>query len=137
MATKFGQQDCNPTYLPMLPREVFSKDQCPATPSQHFAMQNVPYAEGIGHVLWLVMVTHPDTLCAVGILAQFVQNLGIVHWNALMHVIAYLNTTKDYWLTFRRGANQFEGYSDADWASQIICTGTLFQGTFSIWVMVL
>ena len=64
------------------------------------------------------MVTRPDTLCAVGILAQFVQNPGMVHWNALMCVIAYLNTTKDYWLTFGRGANQLEGYSDADWASQ-------------------
>src|SRR5882762_6286927 len=103
----------------MLPGEIFSKDQCPVTPSQHFAMRKIPYAEGIGHVLWPVMVTRPDALCAVGILAQFVQNLGMVHWNALMRVIAYLNTTKDYWLTFGKGANQPEGYSDADWASQM------------------
>lgn len=118
MASKFGQQDAKPVYLPMLPGEIFSKDQCPVTPSQHFAMRKIPYAEGIGHVLWPVMVTRPDALCAVGILAQFVQNPGMVHWNALMRVIAYLNTTKDYWLTFGQGANQLEGYSDADWASQ-------------------
>jgi hypothetical protein len=118
MVAKFGQQDAKPVYLPMLPGEIFSKDQSPITPSQHFTMRNVPYAEGIGHVLWPVMVTHPDTLCAIGILAQFVQNPGMVHWNALMRVIAYLNTTKDYWLTFGRGTNQLEGYSDADWASQ-------------------
>ena len=118
MALKFGQQDAKPVYLPMLPGEIFSKDQCPVTPSQHFAMRNMPYAEGIGHVLWPVMVTRPDALCAVGILAQFVQNPGKVHWDALMRVIAYLNTTKDYWLTFGQGTNQLEGYSDADWASQ-------------------
>jgi hypothetical protein len=118
MANKFGQQNSKPVYLPMLPGEVFSKDQCPVTPSQHFAMRNIPYAEGIGHVLWPVMVTRPDALCAVGILAQFVQNPGMVHWNALMRVISYLNTTKDYWLTFGHGANQLEGYSDADWGSQ-------------------
>ena len=118
MANKFGQTNTKPIYLPMLPGEVFSKDQCPVTPSQHFAMRNFPYAEGIGHVLWPVMVSRPDTLCAVGILAQFVQNPGETHWDALMRVIAYLNTTKDYWLTFGHGASQLEGYSDADWASQ-------------------
>jgi hypothetical protein len=118
MADKFGQTNAKPIYLPMLPGEVFSRDQSPVTPSQHFAMRNVPYAEGIGHVLWPVMVTRPNTLCAVGILAQFVQNPGMAHWNALMRVIAYLNTTKDYWLTFRHGTTQLEGYSDADWASQ-------------------
>ena len=64
------------------------------------------------------MVTHPDALCAVGILAQFMQNLGMVHWNALMHVITYLNTTKYCWPTFGQGANQLEGYSDVDWALQ-------------------
>jgi hypothetical protein len=81
-------------------------------------MRKIPYAEGIGHVLWPIMVTRPDALCAVGILAQFVQNPGMVHWNALMRVIAYLNTTKDYWLTFGKGANQLEGYSDANQALQ-------------------
>jgi hypothetical protein len=79
----------------------------------------MPYAEGIGHVLWPVMVTHPDALCAVGILAQFVQNLGMAHWNVLMCVIAYLNTMKDYWLTFGHSTTQLEGYSDTDWASQM------------------
>jgi hypothetical protein len=118
MANKFGQANTKPVYLPMLPGENFSKDQSPVTPSQHFAMRNFPYAEGIGHVLWPVMVSRPDALCAVGILAQFVQNPGKTHWDALMRVIAYLNTTKDYWLTFGHGANQLEGYSDADWASQ-------------------
>jgi len=33
----------------------------------------------------------PDALCAVGILAQFVQNpVVLAHWNALMRIIAYL-----------------------------------------------
>jgi hypothetical protein len=35
-----------------------------------------------------------------------------------MRTIAYLNTTKDYWLTFGHGTTQLEGYSDANWASQ-------------------
>jgi hypothetical protein len=38
MASKFGQQDAKPVYLPMLPGKIFSKDQCPVTSSPHFAM---------------------------------------------------------------------------------------------------
>jgi len=118
MAAKFGVDNGRSIYLPMLPGEILTKDQSPSTPSQHFQMRNVPYAEGIGHVLWPVMITRPDALCAVGILAQFVQNPGPAHWKALKRVIGYLYTTRDLWLTFGGIDADLEGFSDADWASQ-------------------
>jgi hypothetical protein len=118
MATKFGVDNGKPVYVPMPPGEIFSKDQCPFTPSQSAQMRDVPYAEAIGHVLWPVMISRLDALCAVGILAQFVQNPGWAHWKALKRVIGYLYTTRDYWLTFGGADATLEGFSDADWASQ-------------------
>ena len=118
MAEKFGVADGKPVYLPMLPGENLSKDQCPFTPAQYDQMRDVPYQEGIGHVLWPVMISRPDALTATGILAQFVQNPGTAHWKALKRLIGYLYTTRDYWLTFGGDGATLEGYSDADWASQ-------------------
>ena len=36
----------------------------------------------------------------VGILSQFMQNPGPVHWEGVKQIISYLNTTKNYSLTF-------------------------------------
>jgi hypothetical protein len=100
MAAKFSVDNGKNINLPMLPGEILTCDQSPFTPAQYSEMKNVPYAEAIGHVLWPVMISRPDALCAVGILAQFVQNPGLAHWKALKRVIGYLYTTRDLWLTF-------------------------------------
>jgi hypothetical protein len=118
MAQKFGVENGKDIRVPMLPGEVLTKEQCPFTPTQYDQMKKIPYLEAIGHVLWPVMITCPDALCAVGILAQFVQNPGLAHWKALKRVIGYLYTTRDLWLTFGGVDAELEGFSDADWVSQ-------------------
>ena len=52
-------------------------------------------------------------------LLQFIQNPGPAHWEALKHVIVFLGTTKDLWLTFGgRSKPAVEGFCDADWGGQ-------------------
>ena len=63
-------------------------------------MRGVPYVEAIGSVLWPGIISRPDVAYVVGVLAQFIQNPGNVHWEALKHVIVYLESMKDVWLTF-------------------------------------
>ena len=46
-------------------------------------MQGVPYSEAIGSILWPAVVLHPDVAYAVGILSQFIQNLGMAHWEGV------------------------------------------------------
>ena len=82
-------------------------------------MLKVLYSKAIGSVLWPVVVSQPDTAYAIGILSQFIQNPGPVHWEALKRVISYLGTTKDHWLTFGgKDEGKIRGYCDANWASQ-------------------
>jgi hypothetical protein len=97
----------------------FTKEQGPSTSQQAARMHGIPYSNAIGNVLWAVMVTQPDMLLTVGILAQFMQNPGPVHWEALKRVIMYLMFTKDLWLTFGgHGKTVLEGFCDVDWAGQ-------------------
>ena len=84
-------------------------------------MQGIPYAEGIGSILWPVMISRPDCAFPVSTLAQFVQNLARIHWEALKRVMVYLGSTKALWLTFGGGPLAkpiTKGYCDADWAGQ-------------------
>jgi hypothetical protein len=78
----------------------------------------MPYAEAIRSALWPVTVSCPDCSTPIGILLQFIQNPGKVHWEALKRVIKYLGTMKELWLEFR-GIDSKEpmGYCNSDWAS--------------------
>ena len=65
------------------------------------------------------VVSRPDIAYTIGILSQFIQNPGPLHWEGIKRVITYLYTTRDYCLTFGgTGKKLVEGYNDADWASQ-------------------
>ena len=116
---KFRLTKAKPVSIPIDSHANFSIEQCPSSINQVEKMKGVPYAEAIGSVLWATVVSRPDTAFAVGILSQFIQNPGIPHWEGVKRLIAYLRTTKEYWLTFGgKKHTVLEGYSDSDWASQ-------------------
>ena len=78
-------------------------------------MQGVPYSKAIGSILWLAVVSCPDVAYVVGILSQFIQNPGTIHWEGVKWVINYLGTTRELWLTFGGNKkNLLEGYCDTD-----------------------
>ena len=119
MLNKFRLTNAKPVSTPMEAGAQFTKDQGPSSPTQAMRMRSVPYAEAIGCVLWPVMITRPDCAFAVGILSQFIQNPGNVHWEALKRVMVYLGSTKDLWLTFGgRSRKLVEGFCDSDYANQ-------------------
>ena len=74
MATKFRLTNAKPVYVPMLPGETLSRDQSPSMPTETQEMLKIPYGNMIGHVLWPVMISHPDAIFATTILSQFVSN---------------------------------------------------------------
>ena len=85
-------------------------------------MRGVLYCEVIESILWLTVVSRQNTAYAVGVLSQFMQNLGQAHWDAVKRVISYLGSTKELWLTFGgKGQVNLQGYCDSDWASQPHC----------------
>ena len=102
----------------MEPSTQYSKEQSLSTPNQVAKMNGVPYNEAIGSILWPAVMSRPDIAYAVGILLQFMQNPGPVHWEGVKQIINYLNTTKNYSLTFGGTSKKLiEGFCDADWAS--------------------
>jgi len=119
LAENFRLTNAKPVHTPMDPNVHFSIKQCPSTPNQSAWMQGVLYIEAIGSLLWPAVVSRPDIVFAVGILSQFIQNPGSIHWEALKRIIIYLKTMKDLWLTFGgKSKTLVEGYCYADWASQ-------------------
>ena len=100
MLEKFRITSAKPISMPMDPGTKFLNEQCPLTLMQLAKMCGVPYAEAIGSVLWLVMISRPDCAFAISILAQVVQNPAQAHWEAVKRVMVYLRTMCMLWLTF-------------------------------------
>ena len=102
----------------MDPSIRLSKDQCPQTPEEAAEMCKVPYHEVVGSLNYCAVVTQPDIAFSVSLLAQFMENPGHVHWEAVKHVFLYLSGTKSWKLMYGTTDNGLEGYTDADGSSQ-------------------
>ena len=111
--TQFNFTDLKSFSTPMDPSIRFSKDQCLQTPEEAAEMHKVPYHEAIGSLNYCAVATHPDITFPVLLLAQFMENPGCIHWEAVKRIFRYLSGTKDWKLD-----QGLEGYTDADGSSQ-------------------
>ena len=119
---RFNFDDLKPVSTPLDPTMQFSKNQCPQTITDIARMKRIPYREGVGSLMYAAIGMRPDIAFAVSTLAQYSENPGQVHWDAVKHVFRYLNGMKELALTYggegRGKGRGLEGFSDVDGASQ-------------------
>ena len=82
--------DCKPISTPMQPNTRLTRAQSPQTPEEVQFMKSVPYLAAVA------TTTRPDIAYTVGYLARFNFNPGLAHWQAVKHLLRYLNGTADY-----------------------------------------
>ncbi|MBW0539496.1 hypothetical protein O181_079211 [Austropuccinia psidii MF-1] len=113
-----------------------------ATEEEMIALRSlkVNYRSAIGSINYLSTATCPDLLFAVSCLSQYLENPGLKHWQASMHVLCYLRGSLDVCLEYPRGGSQgITAWSDADWgncrSTRRSITGYLatFHGCLVLW----
>ncbi|KAK6117407.1 hypothetical protein DH2020_048863 [Rehmannia glutinosa] len=78
-----------------------------------------PYRSTIGALQYLTL-TRPDISFAINKLSQFLKNPTINQWIAVKHLLRYLKGTQHLGIEFKPSQRPLiEGYSDADWASNL------------------
>ena len=93
-------------------------------PKQDFE-ESLPSSSGyrqlVGSLLWISIQTRPDITYAVYDLCKQLSKPTQAHLNAAKRVLAYLITTQDRGLRFRKNmkTNTIRIYTDADWSSDI------------------
>ena len=116
---RFNLKDCKPLAQPLDPHTQFLVDRCLSTIEEKAAMKAVPYQEAVGALNWVAVGMRPNIVFEVGQLAQFMENPGRVHWEAVKHVLRYLKSTWDWKLVYGRAESHgLEGFMDADGAMQ-------------------
>ena len=63
-------------------------------------MKLVPYAPGVGSLMYAMVARRPDIAHAIGVINKFIHNPSRSHWNAVKHVFRYLVGTKELGILF-------------------------------------
>ena len=116
--TQYNFDDLKPLSIPMDPSAPLSKSQSPNKLEDIARMKNTPYREAVGSLMYAAMGTRPDIAFATSTVAQFSDNPGWPHWEAVKRIFRYLLGTKKLELTYGGEERGLVGYVDADGASQ-------------------
>lgn len=110
----------------------------PSSETERLDMQQKPYRELIGGLVYLANATRPDIAFAASLLSRFSADPGEAHWHLAKRVLRYLKGTSHYGITYRKDKENLTAYTDSDWAGDVddrkSCSGNvlvLAQGSIS------
>lgn len=113
---RFGMDTCNAKRTPLPPGLSLSASTLPLAAEDRYYMQDKPYREALGSLMYLMIATRPDLGFAVNVLSSFASNPGPSHWDAMKHTLCYLRGTLDYRIVYKEGASLKPlGFVDADY----------------------
>lgn len=79
------------------------------------AVQNVPFRQAIGSLMYLMVGTRPDIAFAIGKLSQHSENPCSHHWTVVKRVLSYINGTREFGILYEGSKSlPIMGFSDAD-----------------------
>jgi len=115
----FGQTDAKDVRSPIEMSTRLTQVQCPSTPEEIILMRSKPYQAAVGSLNHAAVMTHPEISKSVQTVAQFSSNPGKHHWDAVIRIVRYLKTTRNWVLTLGGKSAPMEliGYCDADRAN--------------------
>jgi hypothetical protein len=112
---KFGMIDSNPVKSPLNASVRLHKAVDGETRHDPKSYQQV-----IGSLMFAMICTRPDIAFAVCSLSQYNADPSEHHWQAVKHVLHYLNGTKDLAIHYKIGSDlNLIGYSDSDWGTNV------------------
>ena len=123
MLDQFGMSKCNIRSTPVEYKSVPNKSMCPTTPDDIAYMNNIPYSNAVGELMYLSVTTRPDISYAVSLYSRYMQNPGRMHWEGVKNIFRYLRGTSHIGITYggydafhSPDKNRLVAYSDSDWA---------------------
>jgi hypothetical protein len=110
--SRFGYMDNKPSPTPYDPSVTLGK-------KKNDTKDQLRYSQIVGSLMYLSSATRPDISFAVSKLSRYMSNQGDYHWHALERVLRYLKGTMSYGIHYSGHPTVLEGYSDANWISDI------------------
>ncbi|XP_063775439.1 uncharacterized protein LOC134910976 [Pseudophryne corroboree] len=110
--------DAKPVSTPIYKSTKMVKAMSPSRKGEILEMQEIPYQNAVGSLMYVSIETRPDITHAVSRASQFANNPGRQHWIAVKRILRYLKGTSSLKLRFTRSTdNSLKVFCDTDWAS--------------------
>jgi transposase InsO family protein len=83
-------------------------------------LENFPYREIVGSLMFLAIVSRPDIAYAVNSVSRFLNRHNRAHWQALQRILKYLSGTVNMGILYQQSDEiKLVGYSDSDFAGDV------------------
>ncbi|CAK5279520.1 unnamed protein product [Mycena citricolor] len=113
----FGYANLPPLSTPLPPGYQIRASPSPLPTEDTAFMQNKPFWQILGCIVWGSSGTRPDLVYACCVLGHVQSNPGPEHWTILIGVLRYIKGTIDYGIRYRVGDSLKPiGFVDSDWA---------------------
>ncbi|PSS08126.1 Endonuclease [Actinidia chinensis var. chinensis] len=120
---RFGiDSSTKPVSTPLASHFRLSASMSPHTEDERKHMENIPYANAVGALMYAMVCTRPDISHAVSMVSRYMHNPGKVHWQAVKWILRYIHGTVNVGLKFQRDdkSSQYSvGYVDSDYAGDL------------------
>ena len=115
---EFSMEGCKSASTPLEPSMKLTLKDSPVDDLGKSRMEQYPYRQVVGKLMYLAVCTRPDICQAVSELSRFNSNPGMRHWESAMRVLRYLSGTAALGLLYKRGESKdIWGYVDASHTS--------------------
>ena len=123
--SRFNMGESKPasTPIPVGIKLLRDEPSTPSTDARQDDMNEVPYAQAVGALMYAAMGTRPDITFSTTTLSQFLQKRTRQHWVALKRVLRYLKGTQQAHLVYQPTPGSegqplaVQGYCDSDWGN--------------------
>ncbi|XP_031249851.1 secreted RxLR effector protein 161-like [Pistacia vera] len=97
---------------------MLSKEQCPKTEAKMIKMNDIPYSNVIGSIMYAMISIGPDLSFAISLLSRFMSSPGSEHWTARKWVLRYINSSLNVGLKYCKNNIVLDlvGFVDSDFA---------------------
>lgn len=111
---KAGMLHCNPSKVPMHPKDIVNKDEGGTE------VNPTDFKSVVGGLRYLCH-TRPDIAYSVGIVSRFMEHPTLLHQAAAKRILRYVQGTLDLGLIYSRDSDNkvLIGYSDSDLAGNV------------------
>lgn len=116
---RMGLTNARTAVTPMEPGIDLTPGSPAVSPNRLTESEKSKYRQGIGSLMYLLLVSRPDIVFAVSTLSQHMEAPHETYWKGVLRVFRYLKGTRDICLTLGGTDITLTGYSDADWASHL------------------
>ena len=97
---RFSMQNSKKGLLPFRHGFPLSDDRRPKTYKEENMMRQAPYVSIVGNLMYAILCTRPDICYSIGTVSRYQSNPRPKHWQAIKHILKYLQRTRNYMLVY-------------------------------------